>query len=154
MIAPIAISSLFDATASIVVPAVSQLFMRSSPRSRWKLATCFSTIFIPGYFATTSSTAFVRSCAPLDASSPTMIATLPRWFMSRASSSISSVPACESSEPTKTTPFGSVSSEGRRLTYTSGTPASRATLVMLGVADVSAALTMSAATPCATKFWM
>ena len=55
------------------MPAVSQLFIRSSPRSRWKFPTCFSTTFIPGYFATTLSTAFVRSCAPFEPSSPTMI---------------------------------------------------------------------------------
>ena len=51
MIAPMAISSLLAATASIFVPATSQLFMRSMASLRRQLAVCFCTIFMSGCFA-------------------------------------------------------------------------------------------------------
>ncbi|MNI76285.1 hypothetical protein D3C73_1325070 [compost metagenome] len=78
MMAPIAISSLLAAMASIGRPFNNQPDTTSTASLRCHLAVCFSSTFMSLYLAITASTARVRSRASSLDSAPIRIATLPR----------------------------------------------------------------------------
>lgn len=78
MMAPMAISSLLAAMASIGLPLSSQPETTSTASLRCQRALCFSSTFMSLYLAITASTARVRSRASSLDNAPIRIATLPR----------------------------------------------------------------------------
>src|SRR5688572_6287970 len=116
--APIAISSLFDTTASNCTPELIQLVIRSVPWVRSQLPVCSSTILMPAHsgLAITSWMSWVRWRAAWLDSSPISTRMLPLPPMILQTSCISSVPESTSFEPTNETLAGSGLSDGMRLT--------------------------------------
>ena len=123
-IAPIAISSLLEMTASNWMPADSQLVIRSVPWVRDHMAVCSSTISMKLHssVAITSLMSWVRIRAAWLDSSPiitTAVAPspLPASFSRRQISCVCRVPDSTSSDATKAWPSGSSSTlTGWRLT--------------------------------------
>ncbi len=119
LIAPIAISSLFETIASNFMPVLSQFIVMSWPSVRLHLPSRLSTIFMPAHalVAITSSMSLVRARADSLESSPISTRRPPLPPSSLHTCRACSVPESRSSDATTATPAGSLSkSTGLRFT--------------------------------------